>query len=95
MLKIIELEKLFPKYSFTQDTISYRKHNKFIHVRFRDYRWTLHIGRIFLRCTQDIYNSIDYVEDFLKSNEFVVDIYTFNIFRNIKLNIEIYKSLLL
>ena len=74
MLKIIELEKLFPKYSFpkysfTQDTISYKKHNKFIHVRFRDYRWTFHIGRIFLRRIQDIYDSIDYVEDFLKSNE--------------------------
>ena len=76
-----DLYKLFPKYLYEQE-------HKIGIIYFRNYRWHIFSpGNIDLKGLQDVYDSINYIEDFLKLNEFIlIDNITF---WNIKLNIRV------
>lgn len=68
----IKFEELFPKYSFKREKIKLGiEDEELIDISFRHYNWAFISNDISLKGMQDVHNSIDYVEDFLKLNKFV------------------------
>jgi len=64
-MSLIELNVLFPKYSF-------KKHGKEqIMIYYKDYTWRIYMTNINLEGMQDVYNSIKHVKQFLTLNDFV------------------------
>jgi len=76
-----DLSILFPKYLFYQGS-------RIGIIYFKDYKWLIQLENIQLKGLRDVYNSIDYIEDFLKLNEFELN--GRNLFKNTCLNIMVY-----
>jgi hypothetical protein len=105
----INFEELFPKYSITKYPITrYTSESniideelideelideELIEINFRNYSWSFTSNGISLKGMQDVHNSIDYIEDFLKLNKFVTHTaFTRfnNVFEHVKRGIDIH-----
>jgi hypothetical protein len=83
----------FTKYLFTQDGKIMKSDEEFNEqiitiIHYKNYTWVCYVYPIHTERTQDVYNSIDYVENFLKLNEFIIGCY--NSFKHIRFDIYVY-----